>query len=327
MIDLETLLPVSSDALTSPMGALALVEGLAQQSTVVAEQCLQPEATIASLGSMLGTTETGLPLDPADLLTLAGTDLTVNDLLTAAHDANPTATTVDELLATPLDADVFLSELGAVLPAEAQTIVSGMTASLPVGQTITLGDLMTLPNDMLVLQFPMRMDLMDTSLQDALGATTNMLAMMQMMAQYMDSKTIVEMMSGMATQQVIATVDNAGGFVVMDSLMSQMPSEETLTAVVPAELEGLVGTVLATEDPLSVVTTLLDTSLIGDVLDTLLSDETLANTLSAILEGLPADTDPTVTLETLQGLLEGVQNDPTATTQTVQDLFGIDAGV
>jgi hypothetical protein len=331
MIDLETLLPVPADALTSPMGALALVEGLAQQSTVVAEQCLKPEATIASLGSMLGTTETGLPLDPADLLMLSGTDITVNDLLSTAQSMNPAAETVADLLATPLDAGTFLNTLSAVLPAEAQQVLAGVTAALPADQQIALGDLLTLPSDVLPL------DPMDTSLQDVLGTSTNLLAMMQMMAEYSDAQSAIDMLAGMATQQVVATVGKAGGMVLLGNLMSQMPSEETLTAVVPAELEGLVSTVLATEDPLSVVTTLLDTSLIGDVLEGLLGGDPLlealtsllgadlANELNTILDGLT--TDPTATLETIQALLEGTLNDPTATTQTVQDLFGIDAGL
>jgi hypothetical protein len=327
---LNTNLPLADvqGLLGNPTDALALVEGLAQQSTTAAEQCLQPEAAIASLGSMLGAGATGLPLDPAGLLMLSGTDVTANDLLAAAHSVNPLAETVDELLATPVDTKQFLAALNPVLPENVQTIVGGVTMALPAGQTVVLGDFLTLPSEVLPL------DPMDTSLQDVLGTSTNMLAMMQMMAQYMDAQSAVEMVTGMATQQVMATVGKAGGMVLLGNLMSQMPSEETLT-VAPAELQALVGTVLSTEEPLSVVNDLLGSNLLGDVLGgllggtdlvgeltDLLGDSTLAETLGTILDGLPAETDPTATLETLQGVLEGTVNDPTATPETVQELLG-----
>ena len=313
--------------LGNPTDALALVEGLAQQSTGGATQCLQPEMVIASLGSMMGA-ENGLSLAPADLLTLAGTELTLNDMLAMAQSINPAATTVEELLASPLPVNDVITLLGSNLPEGVQAILGGVSGALPVGQTIALGDILTLPSEMLALPVPL--DPMNTSVQGALGATTNLLAMMQFMARYMDTQSAVEMLSGMATHDVITTVGNTGGFVVVGTLMTQLPSTESVTAVVPADLQELATTILSTEDPLAVVNTLLNGNLVDDLLGGsdltttltgLLGDADLAGTLSGILGGL--STDPTATLQTLQAVLGGLSSDPTATLQTLQALYGV----
>ena len=341
-VDLASLLAVPTDALPlnladaqallgNPTDALALVEGLAQQSTGGATQCLQPEMVIASLGSMMGA-ENGLSLAPADLLTLAGTELTLNDMLAMAQSINPAATTVEELLASPLPVNDVITLLGSNLPEGVQAILGGVSGALPVGQTIALGDILTLPSEMLALPVPL--DPMNTSVQGALGATTNLLAMMQFMARYMDTQSAVEMLSGMATHDVITTVGNTGGFVVVGTLMTQLPSTESVTAVVPADLQELATTILSTEDPLAVVNTLLNGNLVDDLLGGLLGgsdltttltgllgDADLAGTLSGILGGL--STDPTATLQTLQAVLGGLSSDPTATLQTLQALYGV----
>jgi hypothetical protein len=287
----------------------------------VADTVLSTEAAqtlLASLSSMMGVVGDGLTLLPADLTTLLNADLTLNDLLAAVQAVNPAADTVEALLETPLSVDALLGVIGATLPvgSEALTLLEGVIAQLPAevtGLSISLGDILTLPSELLPL------DPLDTSVTDALAVVTNPLALLESVAQVADAGGQVDLLG---VGDIIANVLGAGGLVLDGGVLSQVPGTGTLTALLPTDLDTLVETILATDDPTAVVTSLLDgldagllTDLLGGLLGgvdlvtsltTLLGDASLAETLGGILDNLPATIGPddlTAMLGDLQGLL------------------------
>lgn len=281
----------------------------------VADTVLSTEAAqtlLATLSSLLGVAGDGLSLVPADLTTLVSPDITINDLLAAVQAVNPAAATVEALMNTPLSVGTFLGIIGDLLPVggEAVTLLNGVIAQLPseiTGTSMTLNDILTLPAELLPL------DPLNTSVTDVLAVATNPLALLESVAQIVDAGALVNLP---IVGEIIASVTEAGGLQLVGGVLSQLPGLGTVTTLIPTDLNELIDTILATDDPAAVITALLDglggnllTDILGgvlggtDLLDTLttLLGADLAALLSGLLEGVT--TDPTATLERLLGML------------------------
>lgn len=273
----------------------------------VADTVLSTEAAqtlLATLSSLMGVAGEGLALLPVDLTTLAVTDVSLYDVLAAVQALNPAADTVEAVLATPLSAGALLGIVGDLLPvgSEVLGLLDGVMAQLPtevIGTNLTLGDILTLPATLLPL------DPLSLTVQDALNVATNPLALLESVAQVVDAGALVTLP---VVGPIIASVTDAAGLELVGGVLSQLTGAGTLTALVPTELNTLVDTILANDNPTQVVQSLLG-YLDGGLLSTLLGTLTtllggdLADLLTGLLDGLPTGSDPTSTLTNLLGLL------------------------
>jgi hypothetical protein len=267
-----------------------------------------------TLSSMLGATG-GLPLSLEDLMALSQEEITLNNLLTAVQEMNPAAETVNDLLNTELSLGTALGLLRDNLPvgSEAIDVLESVITELEsapsevLGTSLTLADLMTLPAETLGV------DVMNMSQDDVLALATNPLALLEGLASVVDAGALVQ---DTVLGPVIATVTGAGGLDVVGGVLTQLPIPAEVATLVPADLQDLVNTVLATEDPTAVIDALLGGTLLEDVLGGLLGgndllntltgllgDGDLAATLTGLLDVLPEDSGVNGVLSNLTGLL------------------------
>ncbi len=249
---------------------------------------------LSTLSCMLGSTAL-LPVQPDDLLALTLEELTLNDLLAAVQAQNPAAGTVGELLGTQMSLGALLGILSDNLPAGSSALASleAVTAQLSaapgdlLGQTLALGDILTLPAAMLPL------DPTSTSVQDALSVVTNPLALLETIAQAVNAGGLV---NDPVVGPIIANVTSAGRLVMEGGVLTQLPGAAELASLIPSDQLELVNTILASGDP----TALIEAILSGGDLTGLLSGDLLV-TVTGLLDGLT--TDPEAGLTDLLGLI------------------------
>lgn len=256
---------------------------------------------ISTLSSLLGSTE-GLPLTLDDLNALSVEQLPLNDLLAGVQALNPSATTVGDLLATDMPLETLLGLLTANLPegssalAPLQAIIDQLALGQGdlLGQTLSLGDILTLPTALLSLAPT------DLAVTDPLSVVTSPLALLEVIGQALNGGAIV---NDAVLGPIIANVTQGGGLVLESGVLSQLPTVSELAILVPADMLELVNTILASADPVGIIETILGGTNIVSLLTTLLGGD-LSNTIDALLAGLT--TDPTTTLTGLLGLLSTI---------------------
>ena len=287
--------------LTSKFTVSDVARVVAPIAVPVADTVLDNEAVqflLSTLGSMLGSTE-ALPLSADDLSALSLEGLSLNDLLAGVQAQNPAAGTVGELLGTEMSLETVLGLLTDKLPegsnalAPLEAVIAQLSAEHGdlLGQSLTLGDILTVPTELLSLAPT------DLSAQDTLSAVTNPLALLETVAQAVNGGGLV---NDPILGPIIANVTEAGGLVLDGGVLTQRPGAAELAALVPSDMLELVNTILTSGDPVGAIEAILGGGdLLGLLTDVLGGD--LAATLNDLVAGL--STDPKATLTDLLGLL------------------------
>jgi hypothetical protein len=285
----------------------------------VAEIVLSNEAVqllTSTLSSLLGSTG-GLPsLSGADLTNLKDLGgMSINDLLAAVLALNPAAETVDDLLNTELSLEQALTILKETLPEESAPlidVIDGIIGDLAVapgellGQSITLNQVLTLPAELLGV------DVLSMPAEELLATALNPLALLEAIAEAVNAGAVV---NDSVFGEIVASVVGPTGL-SLDGLgnLTQIPGGTVLSSLIPVDLLDLVNTILDTEDPVSVINTLLGGTLIDDILGGALGGTDLLDTLTGLLGADLAGT--------LTGLLDGLTTDPTGTLERLLGLLG-----